>query len=144
MGASDPHYDDLYPTCEYTHVTMRLYSDSISPEEMTLMFSCRPTSTQRKGDIRNPNGRRPITLKLNAWFLCSEGEVQSKDVRRHLDWLLDRLGNCSDALQTLSGRGARADIMCLWISKSGNGGPTLSPRQCQRIAELGVDCWFDV
>ena len=56
--------NDSYPTCELTHATLRVYSDTMSPEEMATALRVTPTS--------------------------------------------------------------------------------LSPQQCKRIAELGVDCWFDV
>ena len=137
-------YNDSYPTCELTHATLRVYSDTMSPEEMATALRVTPTSMQRKGDIRNPNGRRPVTLKLNALFLGSEGLVESLDARRHIDWVLDQLEGRAAELAALIAMGARADLSCFWISASGHGGPTLSPQQCKRIAELGVDCWFDV
>jgi hypothetical protein len=137
-------YDDDHSACEYTHVTLRVYSEKLSPEELAQRLPCPPTSTQRKGDVRNPHGRRPMTLKLSGWFLCSEAKVASKDVRRHLDWLLDAVGECGAAPRDLLELGAWSDIMCLWISKSGNDRPTLSPYQCRRMADLGRDCWFDV
>jgi hypothetical protein len=31
-----------------------------------------------------------------------------------------------------------------WDSKSGEGGPTISPVQMKRLAELGIELWFDV
>jgi hypothetical protein len=137
-------YNDSYPTCELTHATVRVYSDTISPEDMASTLRVTPTSMQWKGDVRNPNGRRPVTLKLNALFVGSEGHVESLDATRHIDWVLDRFEGRAPELASLIATGARADLRCFWVSASGHGGPTLSPQQCKRIAELGVDCWFDV
>ena len=138
------NYNDSYRTCELTHAKLRVYSDEMSPEEMATALRVTPTSVQHKGDVRNPRGRRPVTLKLNGVFLESEGHVESLDARRHIDWVLDRMEGRAPELASLMAAGARADLTCLWISASGHGGPTLSPHQCKRMAELGIDCWFDV
>ena len=87
--SANAQYNDHYATCERTHVSLRSYSDDIPPESITERLGVEPTSVQHKGQVRNPNGRRPVTLKLNGWFLESEKHVTSKDTRRHLDWLLD-------------------------------------------------------
>jgi hypothetical protein len=143
---SGPYIDD-YATCERTYVTLRVYSDTIPPEEISSSLGLTPTSTQHKGRVRNPHGRRPIVQKLHGWFLSSEGRVESRDVRRHLDWLLDQISGAADELTRLTNSvtgGTRADISCAWFSAFGHGGPTLSPSQMERMGTLGIDCWFDL
>lgn len=140
----DPQYNDSYPTCEFTHAKLRVYSESMSPEQMAAALQVAPTAVQHKGDVRNPKGRRPIPVQLNALFVESEGSVTSLDARKHIDWVLERLEGRAAQLSSLVAQGARADITCLWISASGHGGPTLSPKQCKQLAELGLDVWFDV
>ena len=144
MDSSDTLYDDEYPTCDETHVSLRIYSEETPPASITERLGVEPTSIQHKGQVRNPEGRRPVVLKHHGWFLESENHVTSKDVRRHLDWLLDRMDERAEPLAALMQEGARADIACFWMSASGHGGPTLSPSQMKRMAALGVDCWFDV
>jgi hypothetical protein len=36
------------------------------------------------------------------------------------------------------------DIACLWDSHAGHGGPTLSPDLLRRLADLGIELWFDI
>ncbi|MCB9870150.1 MAG: DUF4279 domain-containing protein [Planctomycetes bacterium] len=81
---------------------------------------------------------------LHGWFLSSETHVESRDARRHLDWLLDQLEPASTPLHQLIRDGANADVSCYWLSVGGHGGPALSPSQMLRLGRLELCCWFDV
>lgn len=88
---------------------------------------------------------RSRSLPLNAWFLSSETHVVSKDLRRHLDWVLDQIEPAASSLRALGNApGVRIEIYCSWWSATGNGGPTLSPPQFRRLADLGLECVFEV
>lgn len=137
-------YDDAYPTCQYTHVTLRVYSDTHSPEVISEMLELAPSDAQHKDKLRLGDDGRAVKIELHGWFLSSEGKVRSRDVRPHLDWLLSELGPRVNALRALCERGAHADIACLWVSATGVGGPTLSAKQCAQLADIGVDFWFDI
>ncbi len=132
-------YNDLYPTCEETYATLRIYPDALDPDEVTERLGVTPTKVQRVGDKRGS-----YTCDLNGWFLCSNGQVHSRDSRRHIDWILDQVESCAEELENIRKSGGRADISCSWLSASGHGGPTVSPHQSNRLAALGLDCWFDV
>lgn len=138
---SDSYADD-YSTCSNTFATLRIYSQTLSPEEVTRALGVQPTRTLRQGEQRGDK-----VSNLHGWFLSSEGRVDSRDLRRHLDWLLDQLATGANPTQQVTARipgRVWADISCLWISAVGHGGPTLSPKQMQRMARLGLECWFDV
>ncbi len=137
-------YNDDYPTCEATYATLRIYSGDKDPDEVSRVLGLEPTSLQRRGGIRNPHDHRPVRIKLNGWFLCSQGEVASRDSRRHLDWILERIGPLQDALGHLRDDGSQLRVSCYWLSSSGHGGPVLSPEQMRKLADLGLECWFDV
>lgn len=129
-------YDDSYDTCLETYATLRLYN--VAPDEVSRELGIRATRSQQLGAPRGHG-----TVRLHGWFLSSRGAVQSKDVRRHLDWLLDQLVPRRDVIRALIARGASADISCYWLSANGHGGPTISPSQSRRLGELGIDLWFD-
>jgi hypothetical protein len=130
-----------YPTCERTYATLRIYPESLDPSEVTARLGIEPTAWQRRGETRRP-GSRPA--KLNGWFLTSERAVDSRDVRKHLDWLLGRVGPRADALLALQANGCRMDVSCLWVSASGHGGPSVLPAQMRELARLNLELWFDV
>jgi hypothetical protein len=40
--------------------------------------------------------------------------------------------------------GFKIDITSFWVSTSGNGGPTISPYQMRRLADLEIEIWWDI
>lgn len=139
-------YDDDFPTCERTYAELRIYPGDLSPVWVTETLGIEPTRTNERGKKRvSFTTQRTRTIPLNAWFLSSEGELSSKDVRRHLDWLLDRIEPAITALTVVRNLpGARMWIHCSWWSASGHGGPTLSPEQMRRMAAVDLDCGFEI
>lgn len=108
------------------------------------MLGIQPTSFQNQGDrITNSIGRTR-TAKVTMWALSSEPFVSSKDVRAHLDWLLERLSNSTAALRDLQQRDGKMGVSCPWWSRGGHGGPTLWPEQMRQLADLNLECSFDV
>ncbi|MCA9622299.1 MAG: DUF4279 domain-containing protein [Myxococcales bacterium] len=163
-------YDDEYPSCRRTYATFRLFSSTATPEEIGRALLCEPTDTHHRGDRvssrsnpranasstseargrgttrrREPEGRptRYAVRPTHGWFLSTEAALASKDTRRHLDWLLDRLEPRAAELAELLANGAEADIFCFWASARGQGGPTLSPPQMRRLASLQLSCSYD-
>ncbi|MEW5959070.1 MAG: DUF4279 domain-containing protein [Chloroflexota bacterium] len=138
-------YDDEYATCEFTYAKLRVYPGKLDPMSVTQYLGITPTSTMTEGEhIVNSLGRERI-VPQNGWFLSSEGQVSSKDVRRHLDWLLDRLEPISERLKGLQEQPeVKMYIVCIWWSAYGQGGPTLWPEQMKRMAEMNLECGFDI
>jgi hypothetical protein len=67
------------------------------------------------------------------------------DLRRHLDWLAGQLEARTAALATLrSLPGLRMTVHCVWVSRYGDGGPTLWPPQMLAIAAHDLQCTFEV
>jgi len=102
-----------------------------------------PSRSQRRGDIISKSSRaRPVPI--HGWFLKSEETIDSKDTRRHIDWILDQLATKRDAILSLQRAGCKMDISCYWLSKDGHGGPTVSPAQMKRLADMNLELWFDI
>lgn len=133
-------YDDDYPTCQQTYAVLRIFSDLTSPQETSALLGISPTDSFAKGDSV---GSRGIKRKQNGWFLSTETQVQSRDSRRHLDWLVAALGDREEALNGLRLTGAEIDISCYWVSV-GQGGPVIGSEQMQQLSRLGIDVWWDI
>lgn len=131
-------YIDDYSSCERTYATLRIYPGEVSPFVVTQALGLEPTRISVKGE-KSP-------LHVNGWFFSSQGTIESKDSRRHIDWLLDQVEPVAKELDALRLSGAKADISCFWESSTGNGGPTLSPEQMKRLCQMnlsvGWDVWF--
>jgi hypothetical protein len=134
--------DDNYETCTRALATLQIYG--LDPDWITSQLGITPSDTQRRGEVKTiPSGKTRITPH-HGWFLSTENHVQSKDIRRHLDWLLGRLLPAKDALRALQGvAGAAMRVNCIWWS-TGDGGPTLWPEQMRGLSELDLECSFDV
>lgn len=132
-----------YNSCSDTYATLRIYSDSISADEMTKRLGIQPTDTQKVGDLFYKNKPNSIKIKINGWFLSSEGKVKSKDSRNHINWIFEQFKYNFRALKYLQNKNCRMDISCYWLSKSGNGGPTISPDQAHYLSKANIDLWYD-
>jgi hypothetical protein len=135
-------YDDKYSACKRTYSTLRIYPGKISPEDITKRLKIKPSSIQHKGDLVGTAKQRVI--KLNGWFLTTKGKIKSADSRRHIDWLLQKIMEKQRAIRQLQSEGVKMDISCFWESKSGNGGPTISPPQMAKLSKINIDVWWDV
>jgi hypothetical protein len=139
-----PDYNDDYATCHKTYATLVIVHPDLDPDQVTQGLGLRPTRAWRRGDIRNPHGKRPFIYPRGGWELTTEGTVQSRDVRRYIDWLLDQLDLKGRVLNQLQERGYQTVINCFWCSEYGQGGPMLWPGQMTRLGALGLELWFDI
>lgn len=135
-------YNDNYESCHETFVTLRIYSDNISPEEISKSLKTNPSESVSKGDVYGIKTRK--IRNHNGWFLTSEGFVESKDCRRHFDFLADKITSLKPNFKELQNKGCQIDISCFWSSENGQGGPTLSPKQLKKLAQLELEIWFDI
>jgi hypothetical protein len=148
---TDGAYPDDYSTCARTYASLLIRGGSEDPEEVTAVRNVEPTtmrSKRRQGCYAHgvwsdqPPEGRPV--RVNVWDLTTEGVVQSRDSRRHVDWLLDVVKEKTDECAQLRARGWSTEISVFWHFKSGHGGPTVEPSSMRIMADLGITLWFDV
>ena len=121
-------YDDNYSTCTNTYATLRIYGKSSDVAEK---LNLAPTRTSKEED-------------LNGYFYSTKNIVESKDIRRHIDYLIEKFDAKVEILNEIQSEGSKIDIMCYWLSESGHGGPTLSPKQLTELGKLNIEIWFGV
>lgn len=143
MTAREYAYNDDYATCVETYATLRIFPGEAHPDTVTARLGVSPTKVRWKDDPhRNPRYKRWV----NGWFLCSESHINSRDNRRHVDWLLNAVAGSREELLALKAEGATMDIFC-HFDGIGRGGPCLHPSQMQRLADLelwiGWDAYCD-
>lgn len=142
-----PEYKDEWGSCELTYAMLCIYSGDVHPDEVSRRLDLIPERVTIAGrSVTNSLGRTR-TDELNAWFLSSEHFVTSLDMRRHLDWLLDRMEEHAEAIASLRADPAMSvRVKCSWWSKTGAQavGPVLSPHQMSRLCALDADLeiWF--
>jgi hypothetical protein len=137
--------NDAYPTCLRTCASLHVDCGEVSPKEISLLLAIEPSERMEAGEIVTNSLGRSRKNPRNIWICSSEPHVDSKDLRRHLDWLLDTLEPSGQSLRTLQERrGLTMTVNCIWWSAYGQGGPTLWPEQMIRLGSLNLECTFDV
>ena len=139
---TDTPYDENYQTCDYTHAWLRIMSENLNPDEITKALKITPTEIQRSGESRSKDSDK--LLKHSGWWISTKDLVNSLDARHHLDWILDQVSNKKNEIESFQKAGYLVDVCVRWDSKSGHGGPTLSPKQLSGFGNLGIEVWFDI
>jgi hypothetical protein len=135
-----PEYDDNYSTCKETSAVFRIVHDMLQPPDITAQINLTPTRAWRKGEPAEWRGR---PARTGMWMLDTEGTVLSRDLRRHLDWLITQLQDKHIQLDELRQQGYSMDVFCHWVQLGGTGGPTLSVRNMQGLAALSLELGFE-
>jgi hypothetical protein len=131
-------YRDGDPEVVLVRAELLVYGMELDPDRVTHVLGVAPTQAGRRGDVSTNSQGRQRTVRLNHWFLSSEPAVQSTELRRHLDWLLERLDPVADAVHELSAPPETwVLIKCLsWWKDSGVVG--LEPAHLQSLAKLSI------
>jgi hypothetical protein len=101
-----------------------------------------PSRSQIKGEPIQPTRTR--IAPFDGWFLSTRGLVESRDSRRHIDWLLDRIAGKTAEILRLQAEGCEMVVWCYWCSARGQGGPTISPGPMRKLGELNLELCFDI
>ena len=133
-------YQDDYPTCKETYATLRIYQDVLDPDDLSRRLGLTPSTAHKQGATQGTGRASPS----GGWFFSSEGKLTSKDLRRHVVWILDQLETKAGELLALQDEGYEMDLFCFWVSAHGHGGPTLDHEIMQRLALLRLNIGFDV
>lgn len=132
-----------FPSCSRTYATLCIYHASADPQEVTAILKIKPDSSQKVGELI----RRGKKATVSGWFLGTKDVLKSKDVRAHIEGLLDKISKKKKELEKLRATGYEMRISCFWESASGNGGPILDHEFMKRLSEfpfeLHFDIWFD-
>jgi hypothetical protein len=132
--------DECYATCERTKAVLRIHCGKLSPNLISDELRLKSTDVVEMGMAgrMNKRGFAPIG-KVNLWMLDSENYVVSRDLRHHLDWILNLVEPSASGILKLRQDGLVMDIWSVWWSKTGDGGPALWPSQMRRIAALDLE-----
>ena len=130
------NYIDDYKSCSRTYATLLIYTGGAPPDTITFTLGLAPTRVS----VAQSEPRK----KVNCWFLSSQDIIESKDSRRHIDYIVALVLPVKEKLAQLQSEGCRIEVSCFWESVSGNGGPTISPSQMKALGELNLELWWDI
>lgn len=116
---------------------LRIVGSNVDPDLITSASGITPTLRVAIGDT-TPKGTRPRTEGI--WAFDTDGLLDSTDLEEHVKLLLGKLPSNFAALVPA---GARSEILCVWHSATGHGGPSLTPSVLAEVAAAGVTLDFD-
>ncbi len=120
--------------------SLRVFGDTLEPEEVSALLGHEPTRFHRKGDKCGPHGTS--IEPTGAWILDSRISEKS-EVEDHVEWILSVLTTDVDEWSSLTERFS-ASILCGVFLDQYNEGFELSPRLCQALASRGLVIAFDI
>ena len=136
--------NDADSSCDRTSATLCIYD--IDHDLVTQQLGIKPTRGSRLGKPTSmPSGKVKIG-RVNSWLLSTEENVSSKDLRTHLNWLLEKLEPVAEQIHELQQiPGTKMSVRCSWWSAEGGGeGPTLWPEQMGGLAKLNLEWQISV
>ena len=136
-------YDDDYLGCARTYVGFTVRHWTASSEDVTATLGVEPTDLTAARRREEQPGIA-LAARPNSWHFSTATLSESRDFGRHLDILLETIGDKSDELSALRSRGWAMDISVYWLSRHGHGGPALWPDQSASLGQLGLEIWFDI
>src|SRR5690349_13527170 len=86
---------------KWTTLTFRIFSQELSPEEISRALGLEPTATLAKGAPRSPSNPKSARADVNVWMLES-GVSPTETLTAHLSAMLDVVETKGPALQELS------------------------------------------
>ncbi|WP_082568376.1 DUF4279 domain-containing protein [Rhizobacter sp. Root1221] len=126
-------------SCLETFATLRIFSDTVSPEDVARTLGIEPTCAYP----RDPQSKYKQRRAAHYWSWCSERYVQSQDGLAHVRHLTSLLGGKLEQLDQLRSAGCAVDICCYWVS-SGQGGPLLDLQTLRDLADLKLEIHWDI
>lgn len=122
--------------------TLRIFGDSLVPDEITNLLGCAPTVATTKGEIiRHPSGRERIS-RHGSWRLEALN-CEPENLDHQVSWLLCQLTEDSDTWLFLN-KTFKVDLFCGLFMGSSNEGFSLSPTSLLALGSRGIEIGFDV
>lgn len=120
------------PTCKFACAMLLVSGENIEIDEFTRLLGLTPSETGVAGAIR-------------GWKLSSALHVLSRNVERHIHWILDQIDGKQELIANLKReRGCQVDLACVWQghAPSSETGPLLTPVTLRRVADFDLNIIF--
>ncbi len=122
--------------------SLRVYSETVSIEEITQLLQLQPTRVLVKGSKVDPNHPKSYVHPGNLWILVSSQD-SSQSLESHIAYLVELMEQRIDAWESLL-KDCKADLFCGFSSVNGQGGFTLSASLLKRITIIPIALTLDL
>lgn len=127
----------------HSQATLRVFGDSLVPEDVSKLLGCEPTTSERMGEqIAGQSTGALRIARTGLWRLRAE-RTEPENLPRQIDELLGKLTHDMSAWATIR-ETCRIDLFVGLFMNSGNNGLSLSPAHLLALGERGVELGLDV
>ncbi|WP_078059776.1 DUF4279 domain-containing protein [Xanthomonas massiliensis] len=126
-------------SCLETNATLRVFSESLHPEEVSSIWGLSATRPRPK----EPDSKYRPRRECHYWSWSSDSQVHSQDGLEHIRAITAILRDKGGQLEQLREAGCDIDVCCYWVS-SGKWGPSLEVSDLNSLSALGLAIWWDV
>ncbi|MET0332528.1 MAG: DUF4279 domain-containing protein [Dyella sp.] len=126
----------------YSQAALRIFSDSLVPEDVSRLLGCEPTISERKGE--QIVGQTTGTVRVARTGLWSLQAARTEpDLSEQIDELLGKLTSDMRAWAKIR-ETCRIDLFVGLFMDSGNNGLSVSSAHLLALGERGIELDFDV
>lgn len=128
---------------DHATLCLRVYGDSLDPDEVTRLLGCAPTRSQRKGQpVLSESGEPKRIARTSSWLL---DQLVSADatIEEAIESFLGSLPPERQAWAALGER-YRVDLLCGVFVRGVNQGFELSPRVLELLGQRGITLGVDI
>ena len=123
--------------------TLRIFGDSLAPEEVSRVLGCEPTRSEFKGQvIRGPKTGRERIAKTGSWRLETT-DREPEDLDSQIAELLAKTTQDIKVWESLSNR-FEIDLFCGFFMNESNEGLSISPESLAALGKRGITLSLDI
>lgn len=123
--------------------TLRIFGDSLTPEEVSRVLGCEPTRSEYKGKIiRGPQTGRERIAKTGAWRLETT-DREPEDLDSQISELLTKTTQDIKVWKSLSDK-FEIDLFCGFFLSESNEGLSISPESLVALGKRGITLSLDI
>lgn len=123
------------PYIHHSCAALRIAGDSLNPDAISRLLSCRPTLGYVKGQIE-PSKGKPIVRETGGWHLDAAGQ-QPGNLDAHVTELFGRVNDALPAWATLSGE-YKVDLFCVYFTPQENEVVQASATTLKILGDRGI------
>jgi len=123
--------------CVETYLTLRIFSESMHPDEISLILGIDPTVAKP----RDSNSKYRPRRETNFWGWETKS-CDSTDNLDHIKKVIELLTGREDRLDKLRALGCELDLYSYWVG-DGQGGPSLDIATMRSLCNLGLEIGWD-
>lgn len=125
----------------WTFASLIIRGKNPNLEEFIKRINISPTKHFQRGDIRKNLKKWPH----GYWELNSKEFVDSTDLAKHLEWLVEQFESINIILIELANQPEiDVEISCFWVLPSTNSNLNLSSHLLSKLASLGLQVNLDI